>query len=610
MCARMRRHPWYVEHQHVDSDAGLALGHLSLGFVNAGEQPVWSADRGIGCIMDGELYDAGEARRQIALQDGESSGANHADILLAAYQQGGAEALRDLEGSFAAAIWDGVRRRLVLLGDRFGMRPLYYTKLPGRLLFASSMQALMTDPDVSRLADWRGIAQFFCFGQYFGNDTSIEEIEVLPAASCLTYYVDDDRIEVAPYWRLEEQVTPLGGGPALLDEIDDRFCRAVNRRLGETEHLGLALSGGLDARSILGVIDHQQVKLKTINYGIEGSLDHRCAAEMAKIVGCPHVNHVLDAQFLANYRRHLEEMVRLTDGQYLSQCIIMPTLPVYRELGIEVLLRGHAGELMHMRKAYAYSLNREALAIRTNLDLESWLFRHLQSHMLSGLSAPLFKDVHQGDVEKLALDSLRGALQPAARIEPPLERIWYLFVTQRLRRETALSLAKFGSVVEVRVPFLDGDLVPLLLSVPPKMKLGETIERHILAKHRPEFLGVVNSNTGTRIGAGPLRRKLSTLRMRALAKLGVKGYQPYERLGLWLRRELAEMVNDILLGEACLDRGIFRPDTVRQIIEQHQTKQRNHTYLLMAMMTFELGQRRLLDEEPSTTTIANQVARP
>jgi asparagine synthase (glutamine-hydrolysing) len=219
--------------------------------------------------------------------------------------------------------------------------------------------------------------------------------------------------------------------------------------------------------------------------------------------------------------------------------------------------------------------------------------------MLREVDGPLFKAPHQEDVARLAMESLRSALEPAAALAP-LQRVWHLFVTQRLRRETALSLVKFGSVVEVRLPYLDNDLVSLLLAMPVEMKLAERIQTYILQRRMPEFLKVVNSNTGARVGAGETVRKLSTLRMRILAKLGVRGYQPYERLGLWLRRELAPMVEEILLDERMLDEGIFEPDTVRKVFDQHQKKQRNHTYLLMAMMIYELGRRRLSSANAST----------
>jgi hypothetical protein len=287
-------------------------------------------------------------------------------------------------------------------------------------------------------------------------------------------------------------------------------------------------------------------------------------------------------------------MVRLTDGQYLSQCIVMPTLPVYRELGIQVLLRGHAGELMHMHKAYAFSFDDEALVLRDEAGLERWLFRHLQTYMLEGTEGKLFAAEHREAMADAARDSLRMCLRETAGTQPLLHRIWQLFVAQRLRRETALSLVKFGSLVETRLPYLDAGLMDALLAAPPELKLDEAIQAHILRKRRPSFLGVRNVNTGVRMGAGRLERLFGKVRHKVFAKLGVRGYQPYERLGLWLRRELRPLVQKLLLSERCLERGLFDPATVRQVVQRHFDGG-NHTFLIMALMTYELGQREFVD---------------
>jgi len=594
----LRRDDWYVQHEYVDAGANLAIGRVSLGFVNGQPQPAASDDGSVQLVMDGELYDAPQVRAALAAeQNGEPVGnASHAELLLAGYRRQGRDFFRKLHGSFSVAIWDASRRRLILTGDRFGMRPLYFAKLGDRLVFASSLQAVLRDPDLSNETNPRGLAQFFSFGQYFCNDTSVAGVEVAPAAAWICIDAETGRISVDRYYDLHaEAATQPADASGVLDALDEQLHAAVARRLQETDHIGLALSGGLDARTILGMIDQTEHPVRTISYGIPGCLDHRCAARMSKLVGAQHTAHMLDADFLANYARHLETMVQLTGGQYLSQCIILPTLPLYRKLGIEALIRGHAGELMHMHKAYAYSLDERALEIRSDAELEAWLIEHLQGYMLEGVESPLFRGLDAAEVRRLALESLREALEPVRGIEPPVQRVWHLFLSQRLRRETTLSLAKFGTVAEVRVPYLDNDLVETLLAAPPELKLGETIQTHILQKRRPEFLRIVNANTGTRVGAGPLRRKLSTLRLRVLAKLGVPGYQPYERLGLWLRRELAPLVEDVLLGERCLDRGIFMPDTVRRVISDHASQRENHTYLLMAMLIFELGQRLLSD---------------
>jgi hypothetical protein len=136
-----------------------------------------------------------------------------------------------------------------------------------------------------------------------------------------------------------------------------------------------------------------------------------------------------------------------------------------------------------------------------------------------------------------------------------------------------------------------------LLAVPPALKVGEGIQGFMLRRHRPALMDVVNANTGAPVGAGPLRQRLATLKMKVLAKLGVPGYQPYERLGLWLRRELRPLISDILLNDRCLSRGVFVPDTVRSVVHRHWSKTANHTSLLMAMLFNELGHREFTDGE-------------
>jgi hypothetical protein len=328
---------------------------------------------------------------------------------------------------------------------------------------------------------------------------------------------------------------------------------------------------------------------------VPGSLDDRASRAMCEQVGSPYRNYELAGSFLSQFREHLEGMVRLTDGQYLSQCIVMPTLPMYREWGMTALLRGHAGELLHMRKAYNYSIDAEALAIRTQGELAAWLERRLPAYLLEGLDVPVFRPEVQNEIGSLANESLREAIAPLEAIESAPQRIWHLFLLGRLRRETSLSMVKFRSVVEPRLPYLDNDLIDAILAAPPEVKLGDEIQSYMLKKRRPGFLQIVNANTGAPMGAGPLRNKVASFQKRVFAKLGLPGYQPYERLGLWLRREAAPTVRDVLLDEQCLDRALFSPDGIRSAVECHLAGRRNHTYLLMALMIFEQGQRWLAE---------------
>lgn len=609
MLSRMKHYSWYSDDTYVDGAAGVGLGRVSLGFVDQAAQPARSADGNLLAVLAGEIYDDEKLRQQLAATGYPFQSKSQAEILLAGYLQHGQQFLSSLEGNFVAAIWNHTERKLHLTTDRFGMKPIYYAKAGSRFLFASELKALLVDRSLGRSMNVRGLAQFFTYGYFFNNDTFLENVSVLPAAGWLTFDADTGKITVARYTTFAAKAASNGGRKDWLEKIDVAFKRAVDLRTDNTRNLGLSLSGGLDARTILAVMDRQRNPVTSICMGMEGSMDHASSKRMAELAGNPHHPYYLDYAFLSRFEDHMRWMVHLTDGHYLCQVIVMPTLPLYRELGIEVLLRGHAGELFHMHKAYAYSMDAEGQAIHDDATLESWLFKHLQAYMLEDLDRPLFLPKYDRDFRSLARESMTEALKDAADVEPPIHRVWQMFINQRLRRETALSMVEFNSLVETRLPYLDNSLIDLVFQSPPDLKLGESIQTHILRKRFPEFLAVTNVNTGTRVGASALARKISTFRMRAFAKLGVKGYQPYERLGLWLRRELAPMVKKILLSDQCLGRGVFDPRAVEAVIDGHFSARKNHTFLMMAMMIFELGQREFIDESPADVATVQELAR-
>lgn len=591
MAARMRAQPWYVEQRHADDAHGVGLGRVGLGFIEPAPQPAFSDDGACAAVFDGELYDLDEQRQAL----GAPAGTGAAALVLRGYLAGGARFLAGLHGKFVAAVWDGRARQLALINDRFGMRNLYYAQAGGRLLFASEVKALLAQPGVSRRPHLPGVAQFFTYGHLMAEDTFYEGVRLLPAAGLLIYDADADRVRLERYWKLEEvPATAPGTRAEVLDRIAAAFDLAMARHAAGPYPLGLSLSGGLDARTLLGAMPRDRL-VQTVSLGVEGSMDVRCAAEMARLAGQPNHPIILDDRFLSRFGDHMRDMVQLTDGHYLSQCIVMPTLPRYRELGIEVLLRGHAGELMHLGKAYNFSHDAALLAARDDDAVEAWLLARVQAYMVEGTGGRLFSPAINGQMAELARESLRTMLAPYRGLMPPAQQASRLFLAMRTRRETAMSLVKFGALVETRLPYLDNELVEAVLSAPLEMKLDEEIQAHILQRRRPEFLAVPNVNTGAPMRAGALRRLFAGARQKVLAKLGVKGYQHYEKLGIWLRRELKPLVAELLLSPRCLDRGLFEPQAVRDAVARHTNGTANHTYLLLALMIYEVGQRTFVD---------------
>jgi asparagine synthase (glutamine-hydrolysing) len=239
MLDRMRHHPWYQEDRFCDPAMGLGLGRLSLGVVNAADQPAFNEDRSLLAVMAGELLDADEQRRDLTAAGHRFEGASHAEVLLHGYESGGPGFFARLHGTFAAASWDVRARRLFLTNDRFGMKPLYYARLPGRLLAASEIKALLAEPEVSRGADERGIAQFFTFGHLLGEDTLLEGVRLLPAAGWLTYDAARDWLTLERYCRFGAGPAPVATrAPEWLGRVDEAFGRAVGRHVGGDAEAG------------------------------------------------------------------------------------------------------------------------------------------------------------------------------------------------------------------------------------------------------------------------------------------------------------------------------------------------------------------------------------
>jgi asparagine synthase (glutamine-hydrolysing) len=581
----------------ASSDSGVCqLGQVSLPQF-AAVRTIASAGDSI-AVLDGEILNRAELRPSLAADTQRTS---DAQLVLDGYSQAGREFFARLEGKFVIALWDSSVGQLFLVSDRFGMKPVYYHHGNNGFSFASGIKALLSAVEGTPPIDFEGVSLFLSYGQLFANSTMVSGIRVLPEAGILTFDAKRASLQVERYWRPAPKVSSGQADLAgMLERLDSAFQKSIDRSVRDTPNLGISLSGGLDGRAIMAGIDHAATPLTSLCLGMAGSLDHRAARQIAELTNRRHSALVLDKHFLESYPRHLISMVRLTDGHYLDQGIVMPTLAKYRELGVDVLLRGHAGELFHLDKAYNFSVDSAFQDIADDAGLLEWCSRRLPAFMMSGLDRPLIQGMDLGEIRRIAQRALKDCFEDSAYLESKYNRLTHLFLGQRIRRETAMSMTIFGSVVETRIPYLDRDVVEAVMALPGSARIGDKLQSYIIGRRCPALLRVANSNTGARMGAPKWIQQAALFRMKLLGRLGVKGYQPYERLGLWLRRELASFVREILLSGRCRERGLFVPDTLQWIVDEHLTGRRNFTYLIQALLIVELGQRLLFDRDPNS----------
>jgi asparagine synthase (glutamine-hydrolysing) len=298
MCKALRhRGP---DDEGIYKDRGnLALGarRLSIIDLNDGHQPRPNEDESVWVAFNGEIYNYPNVRQRLISRGHTLRGNSDTEILPHLYEDYGEELVHVLEGMFAMAIWDTRRERLLLARDRFGEKPLFYSRQGRELVFASELTALVdglaSQPDV----DGAALDSFFVLGYVPGRNGSIlDGVKQVAPGHLLTWDRATGEIEERAYWTPPAPVTELSESPRELAAEAGRLLeRSIQGRLLADVPLGVFLSGGVDSTVIAAIAAQQSTKpLKTFTIGYEGgegATDERSGSrEMAELIGSEHLD--------------------------------------------------------------------------------------------------------------------------------------------------------------------------------------------------------------------------------------------------------------------------------------------------------------------------------
>jgi asparagine synthase (glutamine-hydrolysing) len=393
----------------------LGFRRLSIIDVEGGRQPIASEDRRVLAIANGEIYNHRELRDRLA---GKHTFASHSDceVLPHLYEEYGTAFVEHLNGMYGIALWDAGERRLVLVRDRLGVKPLYYHVTPSAVIFASELKGLFAHPDVPVRFDWQHALEF-TYRRWIGfpgqRPTSwFKDIEYLPAGHMVTVARDGDIAERA-YWALPREIDDrprteeqwVAGYKELLDD-------AVRLQLAADVEVGLFLSGGIDSVAIAHLARHHG-QFHTFSIASPGTFltgDVQNAADAAAAIGHPHHEGLMD------------------DGFEL-------TVDSWREL-----LRVLEQPLATIEQLYKYRLHRFARVVRPRLKV-----------ILLGQGSDEFNGGY-------------GYFWLARNASPDAPRDWATFKSS-VRRSQMRSMATFGDPQLLKIiemfnePILKADYV-------------------------------------------------------------------------------------------------------------------------------------------------------
>lgn len=583
-------------------DDEVSIGHTRLGVIDlvTGDQPMSNGDRTVWVVCNGEIYNFPTLRRELEGKGHLFRTASDIEVLVHGYEEYGLDLLPRLDGIFAFAMWDTRRRRLLLVRDYFGVKPLQYYFDGHTLRFGSEVKAIFQDPSVPRQVDLQALHYFLNLRYVPGDRTLFQGIKRLLPAHYMLF--EDGNLRTARYYELTVEPTGRRDEGYYIEGIRHYLCEAVRKQLISDVPFGLYLSGGLDSSSILAFMSQMvDEPIKTFSLGFNEPTDELDDARVvAECFATDHHELSLASEPLRDYPTviwHTEEpKENVLQGYLLAQFVSKHVKVAHSGLGGDELFAGYVNNQYIYPSQPFHRLLPGVVADKVLQPLSGLAFR-LQNasgvlrldeyrrglQMLLALGDPehyylILRNVW--DYDRGAFANLYGpALREqqlhlthtqfdayfASNDQRILEQVlWAEFNTKMvddfLINEDRTSMAHG---LEVRVPFLDRDLVRFALGIPVELKIRRNRTKYILRQAMASLLP-----------EHALRKK----------KWGF-GFNPYYQF----QKDLKQVAEGVLTAERVKARGWFNHDYLRRILEHPpHPRLRWHYFILWLALGLEI----------------------
>ncbi|RYE30290.1 MAG: asparagine synthase (glutamine-hydrolyzing) [Hyphomicrobiales bacterium] len=573
-------------------DGPLGFGHRRLSIIDlraVASQPMHSPDGRWTIIFNGEIYNFRELRRELEREGWRFRTRSDTEVLLAGAEIWGVHELaRRIDGMAAFALWDTVERRLFLVRDRYGVKPLYLWRTGGRLAFASEIKAFLAHPEFKVRVNEAALREYFTFQNLFRPHTLFEGVEQLPPATILV--VDDAGERRETYWDYDFS-KPLAIGPdEAVAELETLMGRAVERQLVSDVPVGAYLSGGMDSGTLVALAAQHIPRMQTFTAGFEMSrvrgteagFDERRDAElMAYSYKTEHYEQVINA---GDIRWSLPRVVWHLEDLRLGMSYPNYYIARLASKFVKVCLSGAGGDELFGGYPWRYYRVFRSLGRDDYLTNYYGFWQRLttaqERKRLFGASA---------DDEAEMFDVFRSvyAAAPGLSFETPEDHIsaalyfeCRTFLSGLLLVGDKLAMA---SGLEERFPFLDNALVDFAMRLPAQHKLADL--EHMLTIDEDAVRKKLLAEDGFSGGKSCLRQAMAHVLPPEIMERRKQGFSSPE--ASWYRGENADYVREMLLGSDLVSSAYLDADFIRETVEEHMSGQKNHRLLIWSFLSFE-----------------------
>jgi asparagine synthase (glutamine-hydrolysing) len=613
----------------VDAHAALAHRRLSIVDLSTGQQPLANEDGAVRVIFNGEIYNHREIRRELEALGHRYRTQSDTETIVHAYEEWSDDCVHRFRGMFAFAIWDTRRRRLLLVRDRLGIKPLYWSRVGSTLIFGSEIKAVLASGRVQAQANMSALPELLSTRYVSGAETMFVGINKLLPGHHLVFERDD--VRVRQYWDIPVSTSDDSAATATAStSVAARSCfverfrslleESVRLRLMSDVPLGMFLSGGIDS-SAIGALMARMVDrpIKTFSVGFRERAFNELgyAREVAAAIGAePHEVVIDDRDFFGALPRlvwHEDEPIAHPSSvplYFVSRLAREHVKVVLTGEGSDELLAGYgkyprialnwrAGtvyEQMLPRPVRRFvadtilpSLPGRAgqMARRSFLGMD----RTPESMFLDNFSAIRIAEQRSLLAASIPRDHLRARAFRTSTAwfdRPPagtslLTRLLYAdmktYLVELLMKQDQMSMA---TSIESRVPFLDHKLVEFAATLPDEWKLSGWTTKRVL---REAMKGVLPETILSR------------------PKMGFP--VPFSR---WTRGPWSGAVRDVLLDRRARERGVVDADAVSALLRDHEGGRTDGWDRIWMLLNLELWFRTFIDGDGVQTLAGRSVS--
>jgi len=587
---------------YFDDQAGVGLGHRRLSIIDlaSGHQPMTTSDETVWIVFNGEIYNFPQLKSELQGRGCHFRTCSDTEVILCLYQQYGIKGFSRLNGIFAFAIYDKRGRKIILARDHFGVKPLYYFLSHEKLVFGSEIKALLQDASVPRDIDYEAFNTFLTFRYNPSPQTLFKGIKKLHPGHYLSVS-SDGRAELASFW----EYAPSTDTAITEEEAVSRYQvlveKAIERQMISDVPIGVLLSGGLDSAIVATLMSrYSERNVKSFSIGFPGQGDYNeldDARVTASYAGTEHYEMTINQQEYLNFFYdsffYTEEPIAETTIPalyYVSRLAAQHLKVVLSGQGADEPLAGYKryfGENIINKYSLllrALPLNLVAKVLPRNerfkravfaLQYDNELDRFLAIYTIftpAQISGLLNDDAKRNvkDVNKVLVGRL---YQETHGLCDSLSRLLYIDTRMSLSDNLLIFGDKMSMAnsLELRVPFLDVDLIKFIESLPVNLKLRGITHKYIHKKAARKWLPSEIIHRKKRGFATPMDE--------------------------WLQSNLAGKAKEIINDKNSASRNYFNLSYINRMIDLHERRKENYQRHIFALLSFEVWHKRFFDSE-------------